>query len=115
MENRNGVIDSPQGELSDRFRQLDPDGLTIPEIISILKVCWYSHDSDLVRPFIENLMTRFLPLLKKHYGRLNGLGICLEEFQGDIIIKLYKSLPLLNNPKAFPGFFSKLVNSVTSN
>ncbi len=110
-----GMIDSASGEFTDRLRRFDPEGLTIPEVIGILKICWYSKDSELVKPFIENLMRRFSPLLKKHYVRLNGLGVGFEEFQGDVIIKLYKSLPSLNEPKAFPGFFSKLVNSVTSN
>jgi RNA polymerase sigma factor (sigma-70 family) len=115
MKNTGAVIDPIDEDVRERLRQLDPECLKISEIVEILKVVWYSKDNELAKPFIETLIKHFLPLLKKHYGRLADLGIEFEDLQGEVFFKLHKSLPLIKQPAAFPGFFSKLVMSVTNN
>jgi RNA polymerase sigma factor (sigma-70 family) len=61
----------------------------------------------------EELIIRFEPLLRRHWPR-NNFKIEYSDFVQDVFLKLFRGLPRLEDPKAFPGYFLKVVQSVAT-
>lgn len=66
------------------------------------------HDAT---PYVRELVERFEPLLRVSWRRL-AFDMEYEEFVQDVFVRLFSSLPRLKNPKAFPGYFRRIVVSV---
>ena len=61
--------------------------------------------------YVEELIRRFEPLLRRAWRR-GGFHIEYQDFVQDVFVRLFKGLPSLRNPKAFPGFFRRVALSV---
>jgi RNA polymerase sigma-70 factor (ECF subfamily) len=67
-----------------------------------------------VSDYFEELTSRFEPLLRRswHKGAFSSEYI---EYAQDVFLMLYRRLPQLRSPKAFPGYFRKVALSVAAN
>lgn len=63
--------------------------------------------------YCEELIRRFQPLIYQAW-RHAGLEGELSDFVQDVFLRLFKHLPALHNPKAFPGYFRRIVLSAAA-
>jgi len=61
--------------------------------------------------FFEEIVRRFEPLIRKAWRRSAHLSE-YDDFAQDAFVRLFRGLPGLQNPKAFPGYFRSIVISV---
>ncbi|MET0396198.1 MAG: sigma-70 family RNA polymerase sigma factor [Longimicrobiaceae bacterium] len=61
--------------------------------------------------YCEQLIRRFEPLLRSVWRRV-PLGSEYQDFVQDVFVQLFTHLPRLKVPKAFPGYFRRIVLSV---
>jgi len=67
------------------------------------------HRSD----YCEELITRFEPLLR-HAWRRGAFATEYQEYVQDVFLSLFRWLPQLRSPQAFPGFFRRIALSVAA-
>lgn len=87
----------------------DIPSLTVEQLVSYLQES-SQHDSSI---YFEELMKRFEPLLKQAWRRC-AFTTEYHDFVQQVYVQLFGNLPHLNNPKAFPGYFRKVVHSVSA-
>jgi RNA polymerase sigma-70 factor (ECF subfamily) len=66
-----------------------------------------------VSDYFEELTSRFEPLLRRSW-RQGAFGSEYIEYVQDVFLILYRRLPQLRSPKAFPGYFRKVALSVAA-
>ena len=84
--------------------------LPVGELISHLRS---ASDKPEASIYCEELIRRFRPLIHRAWRR-SGLDVEFADFLQDVLLRLFKSLPSLNEPKAFPGYFRLIVLSVAA-
>lgn len=62
-------------------------------------------------PYCQELIRRFEPLLRRTWRRI-AFRIEYEDFVQDVFLRLFRTLARLENPKAFPGYFRRVILSV---
>lgn len=63
--------------------------------------------------YAQELIRRFEPLLR-HAWQRGALHIDYEDFVQDAFVKLFRGLPSLRNPRAFPGYFRRVALGVSA-
>lgn len=81
--------------------------LTVEQLVSRLQSASQTEASL----YCEELIRRFEPLLRSVWRRL-PLGSEYQDFVQDVFVHLFTHLPRLKVPKAFPGYFRRIVLSV---
>lgn len=61
--------------------------------------------------YCEEIIRRFEPLLRKAW-RGATINVDYQDYLQEVLLKLFGSLVHLKNPKAFPGYFRRVVLSV---
>lgn len=61
----------------------------------------------------EELIRRFHPLIYKAW-RHSGLETEFSDFVQDVFLRIFRNLAKLHNPKAFPGYFRRVIMSVAA-
>jgi RNA polymerase sigma factor (sigma-70 family) len=87
--------------------EFDVQTLTVDQLVCKLRES-SPEDSSI---FFEEIIKRFEPLVRKVWRR--GAHIIeYNDFAQDAFLRLFRGLPKLQNPKAFPGYFRSIVVSV---
>ncbi len=86
---------------------LDIGQLSVEELLRGLE----EADREGETLYIKELVVRFEPLLRKVW-KASVSAVDYEDFVQDVFVRLFRFLPQLRNPKAFPGFFRRIVMSV---
>jgi RNA polymerase sigma factor (sigma-70 family) len=63
-------------------------------------------------PYFTEIIRRFEPLLRTAWSRVPHAEYA--DFAQEVFTRLFRSLPGLNNPAAFPGFFRAIMHSAVS-
>lgn len=84
--------------------------LTVEQLISGIRD---ADDRLKASIYCEELILRFKPLIYRAWRR-SGLTIELSDFEQDVVLRLFRSLPNLVNPKAFPGYFRQIILTVAA-
>ncbi|HEX8720969.1 MAG TPA: sigma-70 family RNA polymerase sigma factor [Pyrinomonadaceae bacterium] len=90
-----------------------------PEVQSLTVEQLVSGLSDKNRPpdeasdYCEEIIHRFEPLLRKAWHR-GAFNIEYPEYVQDVFLSLFRWLPQLRSPKAFPGYFRRVALSVAA-
>jgi RNA polymerase sigma-70 factor (ECF subfamily) len=99
----------------DYNRKTEAGQLPIEELVARLRDSPKEESSV----YCEEIIRRFEPLLRATWRRLitpspNLVTVVTDyqDFVQDVFVRLFKSLHLLDNPKAFPGFFRQIVVTV---
>jgi RNA polymerase sigma-70 factor, ECF subfamily len=79
--------------------------LTAEGIVRALR----SADRREVSVLVAELIRRFEPLTRRMWGRLGGNPSEYSDFRQEVWLKVLRSLPQLQDPAAFAGFFRRLV------
>jgi RNA polymerase sigma-70 factor (ECF subfamily) len=64
---------------------------------------------DRVSVLLAELVRRFEPLIRRTWRRLGGDAADYDDFRQEALLKLFRTLPQLQDPAAFPGFFRRLI------
>lgn len=83
--------------------------LTLEQFLTQLQ----AMSPDDAAPYIRELVERFEPLLRGSWRRL-AFDMEYEDFVQDVFARLFSSLSRLQDPKAFPGYFLRIVVSVVT-
>jgi RNA polymerase sigma factor (sigma-70 family) len=87
--------------------QSDISALTVEELVLFLREATQEGASI----YCEEIIRRFEPLLRQAW-RKSGFKDEYQDFLHDVLVRLFRALPHLENPKAFPGYFRRVVLSV---
>lgn len=60
---------------------------------------------------LAELARRFEPVMRRAWRELGGTPDDYPDFRQRALLKLWRTLPQLRNPNAFPGFFKTLVKN----
>lgn len=86
--------------------------LTVEQLVSRLKESFETKRSELEASiYVEEIIRRFEPLLRRAWIRVS-FAIEYQDFLQDVFVRLFKGLPGLIEPKAFPGYFRRVAMSV---
>lgn len=83
--------------------------LTVEELVLFLRTASQEDAST----YCEELVRRFNPLLRQVWRNWVP-KVEYGDFLHDVLVRLFQGLPALLNPKAFPGYFRKVVLSVAA-
>ena len=83
--------------------------LTVEQLVSQLRAS-SKADSSL---YCKELIRRFEPLLRWAWRR-GAFTAEYQDFVQDVFLRLFRGLPHLLNPKAFPGYFRQVALSVAA-
>jgi RNA polymerase sigma-70 factor (ECF subfamily) len=64
-------------------------------------------------PYCEEIIRRFEPLLRKAWRHVPATTE-YRDFVQDVFVRLFGNLPRLENPRAFPGYFQRIVQTTAS-
>lgn len=81
--------------------------LTVEQILHRLR----DSSRDDASEYCEEIIRRFEPLVRRGWRRA-GVGTNFSDFLQDVLVRLFGGLARLRNPKAFPGYFRRIVASV---
>jgi RNA polymerase sigma-70 factor (ECF subfamily) len=84
------------------------EGLTVEQLVRGLKE---ASDKSEASAYCEELIRRFEPLLRRAWRRA-GTSDEYQDFVHDVFVRIFKSLPGLESPKAFPSYLRHTVLSV---
>ena len=84
-------------------------GASIEDLIVGLKAA----SQEGAGPYCEEIIVRFEPLLRKAWRHVPGT-IEYRDFVQDVFVRLFGSLSRLKDPRAFPGYFQRIVQSTVA-
>jgi RNA polymerase sigma-70 factor (ECF subfamily) len=82
---------------------------SIEDLIEALRAAPQENAS----PYCEEIIRRFEPLLRKAWRHLPRTAE-YSDFVQDVFVRLFGSLPKLRDPRAFPGYFQRVVQSTVA-
>jgi RNA polymerase sigma factor (sigma-70 family) len=85
------------------------ESLTIEQLVNGLRDTPQSQSSD----YCRELIRRFEPLLRRYWRRVSR-WTDYDDFLQETILRLFRGLPHLSNPKAFPGYFKRVAVGVAT-
>jgi len=85
------------------------ESLTIQQLVNGLRDAPRTQSSD----YCRELIRRFEPLLRRYWCRVSNWAE-YDDFLQETVLRLFRGLPHLNDPKAFPGYFRRVVISVAT-
>jgi RNA polymerase sigma-70 factor (ECF subfamily) len=87
----------------------DLRNVSLPGLVSGLQSASTPEESS---PYFAEIVRRFEPLLRKAWRRAPMVEYA--DFAQEVFTRLFRSLPRLRTPAAFPGFFRAIMLSVVS-
>ena len=83
--------------------------LTVEQLVSGLN----GKSREEVSDYFNEIIRRFEPLLRRSWQR-GALSSEYREYTQDVFLSLFRYLPHLRSPKAFPGYFRRVALSVAA-
>lgn len=87
----------------------DLQSLTVEELVAGLN----ERSGDEASDYFTELVRRFEPLLRHAWHR-KAFSTEYRDYAQDVFLSLYRFLPQLRSPKAFPGYFRRIALSVAA-
>ena len=86
----------------------EPSALPVAQLVTALA----SAPPDRISPLVAEIIRRFEPLMRRTWYRLGGSATDYGDFRQEAHLKLFRALPQLQDPAAFPGFFRRVIVNV---
>ena len=87
-----------------------PTDLADVKLVELVKAVPFGLEQETSRIFAE-IIKRFSPLLKRTWKASRVLGADYEDYTQEVFLRVFRSLPKLNDSAAFPGYFRRIAYS----
>jgi len=72
-----------------------------------------SIKGEVLDRYCEELLHRFEPLIRRYWRGVKGIED-YDDFSSVVVLKLFRNLKHLRDPRAFPGYFERVIASATA-